>query len=91
MSITLPHAYPQGGGSTTYRGTYSHTLGAAEETFTLGSARVSSIVISNQDSGAKLQNVRFSESVSGSTNTVTVHALDAVTTGRIEVRAFAGN
>ena len=90
MAITLPSLVPLGGGHTLYRGTYSHTAGAAEETFNLGSARVARISLSNLDSGAKNELVRFSESVSGSTNTVTVHALNAVTSGRIEVEAYAG-
>lgn len=90
MAITLPQVIPMGGGVTRYRGAYSHTIGAAEETFTVGNGRVQSVQLANQDSGAKLQNIRFSESVSGGTNTVTVHALDAVTTGRIEVEVFRG-
>ena len=94
MAITLPRAIPLGGGVTEYSGTFSHTLGAAEETFKLGSARVLSVYVSNQDAGANSEDmgsVMFTESVSGSTNTVTVHFLGGVTSGRIVVKAFAGN
>ena len=91
MAITLPRAVPLGGGMTLYSGTYSHTLGAAEETFNLGSARVLDVKVSSQDSGSNKEISKFSESVSGSTNTVTVHRLGAVTDGRIEVTAYAGN
>lgn len=91
MAITLPRAVPVGGGVTQYSGTFTHTAGAAEETFNLGSARVLDVRVANQDSGAKLEQVRFSESVSGSTNTVTVYKQDTVADGRIIVWAFAGN
>lgn len=91
MAITLPRVVHHGGGCSTYSGTFSHTAGAALESFALGSARVLSVRVSNLDSGAKKEIVDFSESISGSTNTVTVNKLDAVTTGRIVVEAFAGN
>jgi hypothetical protein len=91
MAITLPVMVPLGGGMVLYRGSYSHTAGAAVETFNLGSARVSSISLSNMDSGGKKEQVAFSESVSGSTNTVSVLANAGVTDGRIEVVAYAGN
>ncbi len=87
MAITLPFQRDISMGLTEYSGSFSHTVGAAEETFNLGGGgRVESCEIQNMDSGAKLQLVRVSESVSGGTNTVTVHALDAVTDGRITVR-----
>ena len=89
MAITLPKMIPLGGGVTEFHGTFVHTLGAAEETFKIGSHRVQSISIENMDSGAKLENVRFSESVSGATNTVTVHCLNTVADGRIVVKAMA--
>ena len=90
MAITLPQAVPLGGGVTLYRGTFSHTAGAAFETFALGSARVSSLTVSSQDSGGRQEVATFSESVSGNTNTVTVNWAAPVTNGRIEVTAFAG-
>jgi len=90
MAITLPHPVHLGGGETIYRGTYTHTAGAANETFVLGSARVSAVLISNMDSGSKLQLVDFEESISGNTNTVTVNAVNAVSDGRILVFAYAG-
>ena len=94
MAVTLPRAIPFGGGRVEYSGTFSHTIGAAEETFNLGSARVLSVFVSSQDSGSRAEpyhSVGFTESVSGTTNTVTVHYLNAVTTGRIIVQTFAGN
>lgn len=92
MAITLPHVVPMGGGVTKYLGTFAHTVGDAEETFKIGASRVYMVLVSSQDSGAKaglLTSVDFTESVSGSTNTVTVHYLDAVTNGRIAVLAKA--
>lgn len=91
MAITLPRVAHKGNGQTTYSGTFSHTAGAAAETFALGSARVLSIQVHNLDSGGKKENVSFSESISGSTNTVTVQWLSGVTTGRIIVEANAGS
>lgn len=91
MAITLSLPVNLGGGRTDYIGTFTHTAGAALETFNLGSARVVSIEVSSQDANAKKELVSFSESVSGSTNTVTVNKLDAVTAGKIIVRAIAGN
>ena len=91
MAITLPRLARHGGGQTTYSGTFTHTMGAAAETFALGNARVLSVHVSNLDSGAKNEFVSFTESISGGTNTVTVNKLDAVTTGRIVVLAYAGN
>lgn len=91
MAITLPHIVPMGNGVTRYLGTFAHTVGAAEETFKV-CGRVHEVLVSSQDSGAKavpLTSVDFTESVSGSTNTVTVHHLGAVTTGRISVLAKA--
>lgn len=87
MAITLPHAVPKGDGWMEYAGTYSHTVGSANETFTLGSARVFDVRVSNQDSGGNLEPAKFTESVSGNTNTVTVHRQGGVTSGRIVVLA----
>lgn len=90
MAITLPKLVPLGGGVSQLSGTYSHTVGAAEETFVLGSHRVLDVRVSSQDSGSNLEQSKFSESVSGGTNTVTVHRLGAVTSGRIVVLVNAG-
>lgn len=90
MAITLPRTVQLGGGVTLYSGTYAHTAGAAEETFNLGSARVQRIYLTNQDSGGRKELASFTESVSGNTNTVTVSALVGITSGRIEVEAYAG-
>lgn len=90
MSITLSQVQQLGGGVTRYRGAYSHTIGAAEETFVVGNGRVQHVQIANNDASGKLQLVKFTESVSGGTNTVTVNAVDAITSGRIEVEVFRG-
>lgn len=91
MAITFRTTEHRGGGVTVYHGAITHTAGAAEETFKLGSARVQSLRVANMDTGAKLEQTRFSESVSGGTNTVTVHMLNTVADGRIEVVAYAGS
>ena len=91
MAITLPNTLQQGGGVTQYYGTYSHTVGAANETFNLGAARVLDVRVSSQDSSSNLEAAKFSESVSGATNTVTIHRQGGVTSGRIVVTAYAGN
>jgi hypothetical protein len=91
MAITLKDVIPLGGGKTRYTGTFTHTAGAAPETFTLGAARVENLIVTSDDAGAKKEMVTYSQSISGSTNTVTVYKLDAVTAGRIVVDAYAGN
>ena len=91
MAITLPRVAHKGNGQTTYSGTFSHTVGTAAETFALGSARVLSIEIANLDTKGPVEIVSFSESISGSTNTVTVNRAGGVTTGRIIVETYAGS
>lgn len=91
--ITLSHAcIPLGGGVTEYWGAFVHTVGAAECTFKIGSARVYSVLVANMDSGGNPEDFHtalFTESVSGSTNTVTVHILETIADGRIIVKAKA--
>jgi len=85
MAITLSKVYPEGNGRTRYSGTYTHTLGAAPETFTVGNGRVRKVEVVNFDSGAKHEITRFTESVSGGTNTVTVLRDGDVADGRIDI------
>ena len=88
MAITLGLAsLGHGGGMSTHIGTFSHTAGAALETFSLGSGQCVAVRVANLDSGAKKEIVDFSQSGT----TVTVNKLDAVTTGRIEVDVLRGN
>lgn len=81
MAITLGLVIPQGGGRTIHEGTFTHTAGAAPETFTLGSGQCVNVEVNSLDAGAKKEVATFSQSGT----TVTVYKLDAVTSGRISV------
>lgn len=90
--ITLPQVANLGNGVSIYMGTFIHTAGAAECTFTIGNARVYALFVTNQDTSGVFSTRLtrdFTESVSGGTNTVTVHELGTIADGRIVVIAKA--
>lgn len=91
MAIDTGKTVALGGGFTMYIFDYSHTGGAANETIGVG-GRVYLAALSSQDSsGAYSANpLRFTESVSGNINTVTIHNDAAVTAGRLVLLVSGG-
>lgn len=80
-----------GGGHVLFTGAITHTEGAAEETVAIKGYRVRMAWVSNKASDEKVGTTpcTFSESVSGITNTVTLHSLGTIAAGSYALLAVS--
>ena len=64
-------------------GTYTHTIGAAEDTLTISGGKVYSVQINPQISSGtySLSRNLYSVSISGYVNTITIYAQEGITAG----------
>ena len=92
MAISALKIIPLAPGVSLLTGDYAQTIGSANLTFTLGGQRVLMMAIHSADSNGDIDVKwgNFSQSVSGSTNTVMVQGIGAVTTGKIFALVASG-
>ena len=92
MAINTGRLAQMGGGITMYMYAYTHTDGEANETIGVGAGRVFAAILSSQDSGGAYtaNPCRFTESISGNINTVTIHNSAPVTAGRLVFFVLSG-
>ncbi len=91
MPVSSLKARPLGAGMYEYTGAFAHTAGTAEETLALNAVRVESVEIGG-DSSSEVYDLHphWSQSLSGKTRTLTIHALATIAAGRIRIVASAG-
>lgn len=83
MAFTNVRRIPQGGGISLIVADFTHTVGAADQTFAVDAGRVLGVIVNPNLTAEPIDhtNTLYSTTVSGAISTITIYAESGITAG----------